>query len=199
MIYSNQAITKKLARRKVISKILSWVLHVFAAIIFVCAVCLAYQKIIKKQSNVNLFGYMGYMVVSGSMKPSINVGDVIIVKQTTKNLEVGNIITFLDDSNNVVTHRIVNIVLKDNKTFYQTKGDNNNSSDVGLVPPQNILGKYCFKISYLGSVVIAILSPVGMVVLGIVIITTFLISNKLYRRKIARHALREKYKKQNIV
>ena len=69
------------------------------------------------------------------MEPSLNIGDMIISKHISQNeIQIGDIITFcLEDGKETVTHRIIDITEQDGITFYQTKGDNNNSPDPELV------------------------------------------------------------------
>ena len=58
----------------------------------------------------SFFGYKPFIVLSGSMEPTINTGDLAISKEIdTSTLKVGDIISFKIKDNIVVTHRIVEI------------------------------------------------------------------------------------------
>lgn len=63
----------------------------------------------------------------------------------------------------VITHRIVEIVNEDGQTKYITKGDNNNTKDVGYVLPENVEGVYKFKIKNLGNLAMFVQTPTGMI------------------------------------
>ena len=58
-----------------------------------------------------LLGYQVFTVISGSMEPEYNVGDLIYVKKVDVNtIEVGDDITFLLNEDLVVaTHRVIRI------------------------------------------------------------------------------------------
>lgn len=96
---------------------------------------------------VNVFGKSVLKVVTGSMEPSIYVGEYIVVEKTdTNELEKGDIISFYSDQSDIsgllVTHRIVEI--NSDGTFI-TKGDANPVSDSVAVRPERIVGKYTHK------------------------------------------------------
>lgn len=94
-----------------------------------------------------------YTIVSPSMKPEINVYDVVIEFRVGENkLNKGDIITFKSDlvKDYTVTHRIVDIISDTYGTHYITKGDNNTVRDPGIVDYSDIYGKVYFKIPLLG-------------------------------------------------
>lgn len=75
------------------------------------------------------------VIKSGSMIPTFNKNDIIIIKKA-KEYKVGDIITY-NQNEYFITHRIVAI---ENKDFI-TKGDNNNCQDEQAVSIENIKGK----------------------------------------------------------
>lgn len=100
-----------------------------------------------KGRAVNIFGKSVLKVVTGSMEPSIHVGDYIVVEKTdTDSLAEGDIISFYSEQSDIrgllVTHRIVG---KEADGSYITKGDANPVSDTVTVPQENIVGKYTGK------------------------------------------------------
>lgn len=96
---------------------------------------------IMKKDYVNVFGYTYFVVASGSMSGTIEVDDIIFVK-ITKNVKDDDIITFIDDDGNLITHRLVN----KNGDKYVTKGDVNNVSDDPITKDQ-IVGKVSLVVS----------------------------------------------------
>lgn len=97
--------------------------------------------------------YNAYVVLTGSMVPEIMPKDVVVTKKReAKDLEVGDIITFLSSdprlSNIIVTHRIKAKYYDatTNKYTFQTKGDANNTADFTLAEDTNIIGEVIFKI-----------------------------------------------------
>jgi signal peptidase len=91
-------------------------------------------------------GYGLYFVRTGSMVPTINVGD-IVVTGPPENITAGTIITFLND-NITVTHRVIAV----KGDMLQTMGDANEDPDSRLTPVSNVLGKYMFRIPKLGYI-----------------------------------------------
>lgn len=111
---------------------------------------------ILKKDYTNIFGYTYYSVATGSMKPVISPNDLIFVK-ITKNVSKGDIITFKDNGS-IVTHRLIDI----NNNKYITKGDANNTSDIGI-SKSDIIGK-----------VVHVITP-DVIFKGIVVILIFII------------------------
>ncbi|MBQ2580855.1 MAG: signal peptidase I [Ruminococcus sp.] len=93
-------------------------------------------------------GYSVMKVVTGSMEPSIHVGDYILIRETdAEDLKVGDVITFLSDDPTIKdmpnSHRITKI--NDDGTF-TVKGDANPTEDVYTVKSDRIIGKYVRKL-----------------------------------------------------
>ncbi len=111
-------------------------------------------------------------VVSGSMEPTINVGDIIVIKVKNFNYQENDIVTFYDVDSSFVTHRIVK--LENDKMV--TKGDHNNTEDEAL-PQSNIVGKYLFKLNKLGDIFKAFKNPIiSLLILIIGILICYLLS-----------------------
>jgi signal peptidase len=90
------------------------------------------------------------VILSGSMKPIINEGDLAIIKKTNINkLKVGDIIEYKFDDYSVV-HRIISINIKDNQKYIITKGDNNDKPDKYPILEYQIIGKMEILIPYIG-------------------------------------------------
>lgn len=70
------------------------------------------------------------------MYPELDINDIIIVKKC-KNYEIGDIITYDYQNKYFITHRII----EKNENGFITKGDNNNSEDLGNIKIQNVKGK----------------------------------------------------------
>ena len=55
-------------------------------------------------------------------------------------------------------------IINENGTIkYKTKGDNNNTQDIGYVMPEQVEGLYQFKISGLGNLAMFMQTPTGMI------------------------------------
>jgi len=119
-------------------------------------------------------GFKSYVVLTGSMQPTIKTGSMIIVKPSEQ-YKIGDIVTFGPYSKvkPPVTHRIVDTRVQNGQIFYNTKGDANNSPDSREISNKDIIGKLRVKIPYVGYAVSAAKKPVGFAIL--IIIPAFII------------------------
>lgn len=122
----------------------------------------------------SVFGYKFLIEASNSMQPELNVGDLIIVKETDS-YRINDVISYKDEDDVLVTHRIVDIIDENGNTFYKTKGDNNLTEDLNLVKEESIEGTLVNNIRNLGNYILFLATPAGMLVLVLVVITFFLI------------------------
>lgn len=116
------------------------------------------------------FGYFGVkptIISSGSMQPSLEVGDIVVVSDVSiEDIKEGDIIQY--EWNNFSTiHRVYKVHSLGEDTIpimFTTKGDANNEPDVDPVMPEQITGKVVFTIPKLGWIPIffkTIFSKVG--------------------------------------
>lgn len=134
-----------------------------------------------KTGNYNSPLFNGYVIVSPSMVPTININDAIVIKrENSDRYRIGDIISFYSTEYNrdgiVVTHRIVRKdPVTNSNSNYLTKGDNNPLPDRSTVSTSNIYGKVYLiipKLGYLQSFLsnplhfaLCILIPAGMVII----------------------------------
>lgn len=139
-------------------------------------------------------------VMSGSMEPEIKVGSVIFVTKTDiSKLRERDIITFnaTDSPEMSVTHRIAEIVIKDGKTIFRTKGDANKTADATEVPAQSVKGKVLFALPFLGYVSVFVKKPLGFILL-VILPALLLIINEIFNiKKTIEEEVKKKYEKQN--
>jgi signal peptidase I len=128
-------------------------LLIFAGNAFFALVALAIGGLILALTILPpVLGYQTYVVLSGSMEPTIHTGAVIVATAVDPNaLEIGDIVTFLRPGDQEsVTHRIVGIKgTAQGKTFV-TRGDANGVEDQGEIRYDRLAGKVTFSIPYLG-------------------------------------------------
>lgn len=95
------------------------------------------------------FGIHSFAVISGSMSPEIPTASLVLSKETDfDKLKVGDVVTYMIEGDQTVTHRIISID-KDNKKI-TTKGDANDQADNKAVSYENIVGKVIFHVPYAG-------------------------------------------------
>ena len=99
-------------------------------------------------------GYFKYYAISigtGSMYPTIKIGDALVVEKLTdkKELKKGDIAVFKYHGVTIV-HRVVKVVEEKDENYYYTKGDDNENNDNYVVYEDMIVGKVVFKVPFLG-------------------------------------------------
>lgn len=150
--------------------VIKYILLVFLVSLSLLFISVFIQIKVSPNKIPSIFGYKPFIVLSGSMETELYKGDLAIVKTVDKNTLIKqDTIALRDNKNYVVTHRIVDIIQKKGKKEFITKGDNNNGNDSGTVSLDNIEGKYIFKISGLGNVLLELKKPLTLfVILGII-------------------------------
>ncbi|MGL6173555.1 MAG: signal peptidase I [Cellulosilyticaceae bacterium] len=103
---------------------------------------------------VGVFSVYPKVILTGSMEPFIEPGDIILVKkfqiqEEIKILEVGDVIVFKREGKSI-SHRIIAVVHQEGKDLYETKGDANESADTKWVRPEDLQGKVIKVVPKLG-------------------------------------------------
>lgn len=118
-------------------------------------------------SRTTVFGIQSFVVLSGSMEPTVSIGSIVYTKET-KAYQVKDIISYKTAGGQTVTHRIVEILRKPEGVFYRVKGDANKTADNELVPAKSVLGKAEVLILLLGYLVYFTRTLPGFIALIIV-------------------------------
>ncbi|MEM4715547.1 MAG: signal peptidase I [Candidatus Nitrosocaldus sp.] len=128
-----------------------------------------------------------YVVSSESMLPTLQVYDVIVVRNgsTFEEVKSGDIIVFHSPSTHdrVIVHRVVKVEHSSEKVI-TTKGDNNPISIPGIDYPitkKEYIGKVVFVVPKLGLVSKVLAPPINYIVIGIILAVIFL--SKLKERE----------------
>ena len=119
---------------KIIKKVIVDVIILVLSIIAILAIWGFIQLNVQNKEYVNIFGYSILSTETGSMSPTIEVGDIIIIKIGDE-IKKNDIITYKQDDV-LITHRIEQI---DGDTII-TKGDYNNIQDEPIERSQ-VIGK----------------------------------------------------------
>jgi signal peptidase len=106
---------------------------------------------------VGLFPVRPTTVISGSMRPTLEVGDVVIIAEASPDtVKLGDIIQFRQPNGITVVHRVVEVREVEGGKVFITKGDANSGPDANPVVPANVEGKVVFKIPKIGWAAIGI-------------------------------------------
>lgn len=172
---------------KILVNIFTWILLLLLALVIYGKLVVTFGD----NTYPNYFGYTFFEVASGSMKPTLKVNDVILVKIGQDGLKKGDIIAFQGEDA-IITHRILFI----DGRIITVKGDNNSVVDKPIVVEQ-VIGKIVKVFPKMGIWKKVIVEP--KILFGI-FITLLLFDFALsYNGKQALKEKKEKAKKEKVV
>ena len=118
-------------------------------------------------SVASVFGYHLMLVTGGSMVPRFSPGDAVVVRASgAHGVRVGNVITFKPlGASELKTHRVTAIRHIDGRTWFQTKGDANDSPDPNLAPAASVYGRELLTIPKAGPELFLALTALGKLAL----------------------------------
>ena len=145
------------------------------------------KSYINKDEVPSIGGTFPLIVLTDSMYPEIESGDLIICRTAeVDEIEVNDIISFFDPAGNgtsIVTHRVIEIVEEDGEILFRTRGDNNNTEDKELVPAENLVGVYKMRIAGAGHIAMFMQSTTGLIIC-VVLPIILLVGYDIIRRRI---------------
>lgn len=142
---------------------------------------LVFQMVKHPEEPPSILGYQPFTVLSNSMQPSFETGDMVIVKSVNPSeIKVSDVITFQGE-NKYITHRVVDVIAENGSTRFVTKGDNNNVNDEKLVTSSSLVGKQIFLIANAGFIANFVSGPIGFVLIIILPLAGY-IGLELYER-----------------
>jgi signal peptidase len=118
------------------------------------------------------FGYLGVqptVIYSGSMRPALDVGDVVIISEVPiDDIQEGDIIQYRVANTTIpVVHRVYGISGEGDAKVFITKGDDNDNPDTDPILAENVMGKVVFNLPKIGWIPIAIKSLINKIGLTI--------------------------------
>ncbi len=170
-IRSKKSTIKKVI--KIISKILYQILVVLCLIV---AAIIVFQKI--TTNNKSIGGYRIFRVITGSMEPEYDVGEVVISKEVDPNsIEVGDDIVYLgtygEYKGKIIMHSVVAID-KDEKgnLNFHAKGLHSSSVEDPQIKANQIYGVVKYK-----SIILTVLYKLATNIYSLFVIVTVLVLN----------------------
>jgi len=172
----------KTAGKKALS-ILGIILCVILIPLLIINLTIIVKSFVYPNEVPSFLGYKPFIVLSNSMVPAIQIGDLVLDKTVdTDTLAVGDIISFREGPTTVITHRIVAINESGGVRQFTTRGDNNNTDDSNPVIKNDVEGKLIASIHNVGNAALFMQTKPGMlifIVLPLVLLACF----ELFRRK----------------
>lgn len=171
---------------KIIGNVVLWLFVAFAALLTI----MVFTAQANSDGVPNLFGKIPVSILTQSMEPTIMSGDLVIDQSVTtdeqNSFKVDDIITFYADldengTDELNTHRIVEVNENDGYVFYTTKGDNNSINDKTEVRCDMVVGKYTgTKVGGVGAVLTFLQTPTGFLCVIVIPLVIFFLF-ELYR------------------
>ncbi len=133
---------------KTIFAIFEWIL---CGILVLLILLTGFQKF---SNQGNFFGYRIYTIASGSMIPTYNIGDTLLIQEMpSSEIHVGDAVTYKAEKGGkdgmIITHQVMNVNVDENgKYSFNTKGIANNIEDP-IVYEEQVLGKVVHKFFFL--------------------------------------------------
>ena len=164
---------------KTIFATLEWIL---CAILVLLIILTGFQKF---SNQGNFFGYRIYTIASGSMIPTYDIGDTLLIKEMpASEIHVGDAVTYISEKSGadgmIITHQVMQVnVDKDGKYSFHTKGIANNIEDP-IVYEDQVLGKVVHKfffLSFLGRIT----TNIVLIFIFVVIPIAFIIAMELFK------------------
>ena len=162
---------------------------IILVLLLICNITIIVKGVVSPERPPSVLGMTPMVVLSGSMSGEqeghIEIGDLIVARKVdAADLKVGDVISYMDGKS-AVTHRIIGIVEGyTGNLFFETKGDANNAPDLSTVSQDQLIGKFWFRIPYLGDFALFLQQPLGMLLFVGVPLIAFLLYD-IIRRRIA--------------
>ncbi len=142
---------------------------IFKIFLFVILIAFILSVFLQRFSNneFSFFNYRIFSVLTGSMIPKYNVGDILISKEIDpEDIEVGDSVSYLgkegDFNGKVVTHDVIEIINNDDGTIsFVTKGVANEEIDP-IINEDQVYGVVSRKSVILSTVYGIVSTPTGM-------------------------------------
>ena len=192
-MYKIDKVQKEYHKMHLIGKVISIIIYIILIPIIIFNFTLIIKSFINPNETPDFLGYKNFVIVSGSMEPTIKIGDAIFVKEVPEEeIKIKDIISFNEDGL-VVTHRVIDIVEENGVKKYKTKGDNNNVADKEMTTYDKIEGKYQFKINQFGIITEILKNSITLIVLILIVVLMALNKNRINKKKQIRREKRQKY------
>jgi signal peptidase len=116
-------------------------------------IAIAVTGVILVWGSTGLLGFQPSIIASGSMRPTLDVGDIAITVQTRpENIKVGDVIQYWRQGDPApIIHRVIEINYTGGVTYITTKGDANTAPDEPIMVTGTV-GRLVFTIPKLGWV-----------------------------------------------
>ena len=162
---------KKFSVFKILNTTVQTIIWIMITILLILLILATTSK------KTDIFGYRLYVIMSGSMEPTIHVKQAIITKEID-NPQVGDAIAF-GEGDFITVHRIIKEYTEGDSKLYQTKGDNNNTEDKELVKQSQIKGKVKWILPGVGETILFLQNHLVFLIIAIGVLLIILLIRRL--------------------
>lgn len=138
-------------------RIVSTAVTVLMALIVIGNIYTIAARALTDKVQPTFLGFSSAVVISGSMSDTIEVNDYIVCR-AQRTYKVGDIVTYINENDNLITHRIVS----ESDAGFITQGDANNTPDRDPVNPESIVGRVVMVIPGIGLFIEFLQTPMGL-------------------------------------
>lgn len=167
--------------------VLGIVLCVILTPILIINITLIVRSYLQPDKVPDVAGVLPLIVLTDSMYPEIQSGDLIICRTTEpEKVKEGDVIAFFDPAGSgtsVVTHRVVEVLHTESGLSWRTRGDANNVEDTAPVPAANLVGVYRTRVPGAGNVAMFMQTTQGLIVC-VVFPVLLLVGYDMIRRRL---------------
>jgi len=134
--------------------------------------------------------YNHYVIVTGSMQPKINIGDVVIIDTGKDVNEIfeQDIIAFYVDINDdgtdeVIVHYVYSVTGEGDDKVFRTYSEMDDDPDEWILSKDDIIGIHVLTIPKIGPFILFAQSTIGRIVLAIDIVVIYLLVEFFFKKK----------------
>lgn len=173
---------KKIFDNKIIRTICAILEWTLCGILILLILLTGFQKFSNQGS---FFGYRIYTIASGSMIPTYNIGDTLLIEEMpASEIKVGDAVTYISEENGkdglIITHQVMEVVIsEDGQYSFHTKGIANNIEDP-IVYEKQVLGKVVHKFFFL-SLLGRITTNMVLTLIFVILPIAFIIAMELVK------------------
>ena len=134
--------------------------------------------------------YNHYVIVTGSMEPKINIGDVVIIDTGKDVNEIfeQDIIAFYvdiydDGTDEVIVHYVYSVTGEGDDKVFRTYSEMDDDPDEWILSKDDIIGIHVLTIPKIGPFILFAQSTIGRIVLAIDIVVIYLLVEFFFKKK----------------
>lgn len=168
------------------------IVSIVLCLIFIPVIVINLTLVIHSYTNPDAlpsaFGIKPAIVLSGSMEPTIQTGDLVFIHETDAAPQVGDVICYMTSEGSAVTHRVTQITTdSDGNVQYITQGDANNTEDSVPVSLGQIEGIWQGqRFGGVGNALLFMQTPVGIIVCLVCPLIVFVLWDIWRRRRLSK-------------